>query len=97
MNEIEALIALTHSTFIGVSIDSAKPNKHFALPPYRLEPAHPKNPDGLQCIMNASGFNCLTFEDKPGATFAPKPIAQAIVDKWNKENKHDHTRNKDMV
>jgi len=50
-----------------------------------LEPAHPKHPEGLQCIMNANGFNCLTFEDSPGAVLAPKAIAQAIIDKWNKE------------
>jgi hypothetical protein len=36
--------------------------------------------------MNAQGFNCLTFDDRPGAVFAPKPIAQLIVYKWNKEN-----------
>jgi hypothetical protein len=86
MTDIEALITLAHTTFIGVNIDSAKPNKHFALPPYRLEPMNPKYPEGLQCVMNAQGFNCLTFDDRPGAVFAPKPIAQLIVYKWNKEN-----------
>jgi hypothetical protein len=85
MTEIQALITLTQRTFVGVNIDSAKPNKHFASPPYRLEPAHPKHPEGLQCIMNANGFNCLTFEDSPGAVLAPKAVAQAIIDKWNKE------------
>ena len=85
MTELQNLISLVQSTFVGVSIDSAKPSKHFAFPPYRLEPMHPNHPEGLQCIMNANGSNCLTFEDSPGAVFAPKPIARAIVDKWNKE------------
>jgi hypothetical protein len=86
MNQIEALIALAQTAFVGFSIDSARPTKHFALPPYQLEPMHPDYPEGLQCVMNANGFNCLSFEDKPGAKFAPKHIAQAIMDKWNKEN-----------
>ena len=85
MSELQNLISLAQSTFVGVNIDAAKPTKHFALPPYRLEPMNPKYPEGLQCVMNAQGFNCLSFDDCPGAKFAPKPIAQAIVDKWNKD------------
>jgi hypothetical protein len=85
MNETQSLIELAYTTFVGVSIDSARPTKHFALPPYRLEPMNPKYPEGLQCVMNAQGFNCLSFDDCPGAKFAPRPIAQLIVDKWNKE------------
>ena len=82
-NEIRTLISVDSTTFVGGSVDSAIPTEHFAFPPYRLEPANPKEPDGLQCVMNANGFNCLSFKDKPGAKFAPKHVAQVIVERWN--------------
>ncbi len=82
-NEIRTLISVASATFVGGSVDSAIPTEHFAFPPYRLEPANPKEPDGLQCVMNANGFNSLSFLDKPGAKFAPNHVAQAIVERWN--------------
>jgi hypothetical protein len=72
-----------YATFASNSVASAVPCKHFALLPYRMEPMNDKFPDGLQCVMNANGFNCLSFTDCPGAKFAPKEIAQEIVSKWN--------------
>jgi hypothetical protein len=81
--EVPTLVALAYATFVSNSVASAVPCKHFAVPPYRLEPMNDKVPDGLQCVMNANGFNCLSFTDCPGAKFAPKEIAQEIVNKWN--------------
>ena len=82
---IHALITTAMATFICADIEDAQPTKHFALPPYKAEPLNEKQPDGLHCVMNGNGFNCLSFESMPGAKFTSKEAAYAIAEKWNKK------------
>jgi hypothetical protein len=58
---------------------TARPSQHFALPPYHVEEIN-----GLRCVCNKNGFNCLSFTDAPGAKFTSKKTAEAIVTEWNK-------------
>lgn len=60
---------------------TAVPAKHFASPPYKAEMVGPS----WAGVMNAQGFNCLTFTDKPGATVTDFATAQKIADEWNKQ------------
>jgi hypothetical protein len=58
---------------------NAIPAKHFAIPPYKAEMVGPS----WAGVMNAQGFNCLTFPDKPGAVFTTMEKAEAIAKEWN--------------
>lgn len=60
---------------------NAIPAKHFAIPPYKAEMVGPS----WAGVMNAHGFNCLTFTDKPGAVFTTMEKAEAIAKEWNKQ------------
>ncbi|MCA3694262.1 hypothetical protein [Aquidulcibacter sp.] len=62
-----------------MSPEDAKPNPHFARPPYRAEEFTP----GWAGVMNANGFNCLTFPHKPGAVITSIENARLIADRWN--------------
>ena len=57
---------------------SAHPSPGFAIPPFAVE----DYPIG-SCVVNAQGFNCLAFRDKPGVKFTPHKNAQQICDLWN--------------
>jgi len=59
------------------------PAKYFAFPPYRAEDLGGKM--GWWGVMNKSGFNCLTFPDKPGAVVTSEANAKRLADEWNKE------------
>lgn len=60
---------------------NAIPAKHFAIPPYKAEMVGPS----WAGVMNAQGFNCLTFPDKPGAIVTDLATAEAIAKEWNKK------------
>ncbi len=63
----------------------AVPAKYFAVPPYRAELFYDKT--GWSGVMNANGFNCLTFEKdgKPtGQTITSLEHAEEIAREWNK-------------
>ena len=57
----------------------AVPAKYFAVRPYRAEQVGPT----WWGVMNANGFNCLTFPDKPGAVVTDEVRAKQIADDWN--------------
>lgn len=60
------------------------PSKHFAIPPYRAELF--SEGSGWAGVMNAHGFNCLTFvqDGKPtGKTVTTYEHAQKIAQEWN--------------
>ena len=54
--------------------------KGYANPPYHVE----HFPIG-SCVCNSTGFNCLSFTDKPGAKFTSAELAESICEEWNKE------------
>lgn len=63
----------------------AVPSEHFAKPPYRAELFYEKT--GWSGVMNADGFNCLTFEKdgKPtGQVITSYEEAKRIAEEWNK-------------
>ena len=62
-------------------VNDAKPLPGFSSAPYHVEVF----PIGAT-ICRTDGLNCLTFTSKPGATFTTPDVAQAICDKWNKED-----------
>lgn len=59
---------------------SARPNEHFAVPPYTAE----KISETWWAVMNANGVNCLTFEEKPGAKFTDEKTAKELAEAWSK-------------
>lgn len=67
----------------GSDAEKAVPAKYFAFPPYSAHPSGGKN--SLWYVANAQGFNCLTFQNKPGAVFTSEKRAREIADEWNKE------------
>ena len=60
----------------------AIPAQHFACHPYRAELFSKES--GWSGVMNATGFNCLTFKSKPGAVITDFETAQMIAELWNK-------------
>lgn len=67
-----------------VSIETAVPTPHFAIPPYRVESLPGKHCDTWHYVANANGFNCLSFTDKPGAKFTLSlDDANEICRRWN--------------
>ena len=60
----------------------AAPANDFARPPYRAELF--SKDSGWSGVMNATGFNCLTFKSKPGAVITDFETAQMIAEHWNK-------------
>lgn len=67
-------------------VADARPAPGFAAPPYRAELLSAAS--AWAGLMNASGFNCLTFRGKPGAVITNLDMAHAIAEKWNKEASH---------
>lgn len=67
----------------------ARPATGFAVGPYRAECLDgPKGGAGWWGVLNASGFNCLTYQDtttgrSTGRTVANKEDAKAIAQRWN--------------
>ena len=47
-------------------------------PPYHVETF----PIG-SCVCDEQGFNCLSFDDKPGAKFTTLEVATEICERWN--------------
>ena len=87
MTELEALISIASVAFVATDKDKPFPQKHFAIPPYSIMPMNDKYPNGYCGVANALGFNCLSFENKPGAKFAPRAVVEDIVNRWNAEAK----------
>lgn len=58
----------------------------FEAQPYHVESFPGYLPEGLHCVCNVNGFNCLSFPDKPGAKFTTSPeFAAEIANRWNAE------------
>jgi hypothetical protein len=64
---------------------NSEPTQYFALPPYAATPVQVDRPDDLWFVANATGFNCLTFTDQPGAVFSSKARCLEIADAWNEK------------
>ncbi len=60
---------------------TAEPAKHFAFPPYTAEPSGGNN--DWWYVANNTGFNALTFPEKPGAVFTSEAHAKEIAEQWN--------------
>ena len=70
-----------------------KPAPGFAIPPYRAECLDgPKGGAGWWGVMNANGFNCLTYHDHTtgrttGRTTTNQQDAEQIAQRWNDGSK----------
>ena len=69
--------------FFHTNIQTAKPAKWFAFPPYHVE----SFPSGCACVCNKNGLNVLTFTDSPGAVLTTLEDAIKIAAAWNGESK----------
>lgn len=65
--------------FSEETVTDAVASPGFNLPPYHVEGFK----SGQHCVINANGFNCLTFRSKPGAVFTSRENAVEIVMRWN--------------
>lgn len=74
---------MKNGVFTHDNVESARPAKHFAIPPYRAELFNEKT--GWAGVMNKNGFNCLTFEDNPGAVISDYESCKAIAERWNNQ------------
>jgi len=50
--------------------------------PYKAQPSGGKN--SMWYVEDCTGFNCLSFSDKPGAKFTDEQEARRVADAWNK-------------